>query len=108
MSLTTYGARLDTVRLTRTLEHIFATNLQRQAAGHTGVPVCIWGTHGLGKTDTVKAFAKAHGWKFAYCAPAQFEETADLHGLPTGLFILQLWQIEKTPKHRDQRLVIKN
>lgn len=83
MSLITYGSRLDTIRLTRALEHIFETNLKRQEAGLTGTPVCIWGTHGLGKTDTVKAYAKQRGWKFAYCAPAQFEEMGDLHGLPT-------------------------
>ena len=25
---------------------------------------------------------RARGWRFAYCAPAQFEEMGDLHGLP--------------------------
>lgn len=85
MSLVMYGARLDSVRLTQALEHIFDTNLKRQQAGETGVPICIWGTHGLGKTDTVKAFAQRRGWKLAYCAPAQFEEMGDLHGLPTRM-----------------------
>ena len=83
MSLVTYGAHLDAIRLASTLEHIFETNRRRQVAGEFGVPICIWGTHGLGKTSAVKAFAKKHGWKFAYCAPAQFEEMGDLHGLPT-------------------------
>jgi hypothetical protein len=31
----------------------------------------------------VKDYATKHGWHFAYCAPAQFEEMGDLHGLPT-------------------------
>jgi MoxR-like ATPase len=83
MSLIQYGARLDAVRLTQTIEHIFTTNLRRQEVGEPGVPICIWGTHGLGKTESIKAYAKQRGWKFAYCAPAQFEEMGDLHGLPT-------------------------
>jgi hypothetical protein len=71
MSLIQYGARLDAVRLTQTIEHIFTTNLRRQEAGEPGVPICIWGTHGLGKTESIKAFAKQRGWKFAYCAPVR-------------------------------------
>jgi MoxR-like ATPase len=85
MSLVTYGAKLDSIRLARALEHIFDTNLERQKSGHSATPVCIWGTHGLGKTTSVKDFAKARGWKLAYCAPAQFEEMGDLHGLPTRI-----------------------
>ena len=37
------------------------------------------------KTALVKDLAKKHGWKFRYCAPAQFEEMGDLHGLPVRL-----------------------
>jgi len=85
MSLLQYGAQLDPVRMVEVLEHIFSTNLRRQESGETGVPVCIWGTHGLGKTETVKEFARKRGWKLAYCAPAQFEEMGDLHGLPTRM-----------------------
>ena len=83
MSMITYGARLDSVRLLTTLEHLFETNLRRQEQGHMASPVCIWGTHGLGKTTCVKDFARKRRWKLAYCAPAQFEEMGDLHGLPT-------------------------
>lgn len=85
MTLVQYGARLDAERVTKTLEHVFETNLKRQQSGETAVPVCIWGTHGLGKTAAVKAFARKRGWQFAYCAPAQFEEMGDLHGLPTRM-----------------------
>ena len=83
MSMVTYGARLDSSRLLSALEHLFETNLRRQEQGLTGTPVCIWGTHGLGKTSSVKDFARKRGWKLAYCAPAQFEEMGDLHGLPS-------------------------
>ena len=85
MSLLQYGSQLDSARMAEILDHIFTVNLQRQESGETGVPVCIWGTHGLGKTETVKDFARKRGWKLAYCAPAQFEEMGDLHGLPTRM-----------------------
>lgn len=45
-------------------------------------PICIWGVHGIGKTALVEQVADANKWKFAYVAPAQFEEMGDLHGLP--------------------------
>lgn len=79
-----YGARLDSIRMRRTLEHIFKRNHRLEAqTGRRGSPICIWGTHGLGKTTLVSDFAREAGWKLAYCAPAQFEEMGDLHGLPT-------------------------
>jgi hypothetical protein len=65
------------------LERLFLTNLQKEENdGTRPTPVCIWGTHGLGKTEIAMNFARSRGWKLAYCAPAQFEEMGDLHGLP--------------------------
>jgi hypothetical protein len=78
-----YGARLDAVRIRKLLHHVFQSNLRAQERGRSGTPVCIWGTHGLGKTMVVQDYAREQGWRFAYCAPAQFEEMGDLHGLPT-------------------------
>lgn len=72
------GAQLDAGRLTRLLDHIFDSN----AFAARSTPVCVWGTHGLGKTMLVEDLAAERGWQFAYCAPAQFEEMGDLHGLP--------------------------
>lgn len=77
-----YGARLDAAGLERTLDHVLQNNLRRQEAGEGATPFCIWGTHGVGKTMMVERYAQARGWKFAYVAPAQFEEMGDLHGLP--------------------------
>ncbi|HND32156.1 MAG TPA: AAA family ATPase [Myxococcota bacterium] len=77
-----YGSRLDARRLTRTLEHLLHSNLRTIARGEAATPICIWGTHGLGKTMLVEELARKHGWAFCYCAPAQFEEMGDLHGLP--------------------------
>jgi MoxR-like ATPase len=84
-----YGAPLDARALERTLDHVFRVNLRNEEHGRTAktpgtrpTPICIWGLHGIGKTAVVKAFAERSGWKFRYCAPAQFEEMGDLHGLP--------------------------
>ena len=89
MTSTSYGASLDARALERTLAHVFRANLQNEedgrrsnARGTRPTPICIWGSHGIGKTAVVKSFAERNGWKFRYCAPAQFEEMGDLHGLP--------------------------
>lgn len=78
-----YGAKLDAARLKKVLHHVFQSNLRAQELGRPGTPVCLWGTHGLGKTMVVQDYAREMNWRFAYCAPAQFEEMGDLHGLPT-------------------------
>ena len=56
------------------------------------VPICIWGNHGIGKTELLKALANElttqdnlssdEKWLFTSVAPAQFEEMGDLHGMP--------------------------
>lgn len=56
------------------------------------VPVCIWGPHGIGKTELLKVLAeeltmeegRSHEerWLFTNIAPAQFEEMGDLLGMP--------------------------
>jgi MoxR-like ATPase len=77
------GAALPGDRMATFLERLFLTNLQKEEAdGTRPTPVCIWGTHGQGKTEIAMNFARERGWKLAYCAPAQFEEMGDLHGLP--------------------------
>ena len=78
-----YGEKVNSKHLKRTLEHIFLRNNAISEKGGRGTPICIWGTHGLGKTHIVTDFAREKNWKFAYCAPAQFEEMGDLHGMPT-------------------------
>lgn len=77
-----YGSRLDAGRLNRTLEYLFHNNLRAQTEGRSATPICLWGTHGLGKTMLVEDLARRNGWGFTYVAPAQFEEMGDLHGLP--------------------------
>ena len=45
-------------------------------------PLCIWGAHGIGKTEIVRDFARSKRVQFQYLAPAQFEELGDLLGMP--------------------------
>jgi len=77
-----HGATLDAEALQRFLGHVFGANASALANGEAATPVCIWGTHGIGKTMLVEKYTVKNGWKLAYCAPAQFEEMGDLHGLP--------------------------
>lgn len=83
--MSTYGKVITTSKLNELLEHVFETNNQLQSKGMRSTPILIWGKHGLGKTQSVLDYAKEKGWKIAYCAPAQFEEMGDLHGMPTIL-----------------------
>ena len=77
-----HGARLDAAGLRRALDHMFERNAANLDRGQPATPICVWGTHGIGKTMIVEQIAAERGWRFAYCAPAQFEEMGDLHGLP--------------------------
>jgi MoxR-like ATPase len=78
----TYGDRMGPAALARTLGRLLDTNVARAARGSRPVPICVWGLHGIGKTAIVQDVVAARGWRFAYVAPAQFEEMGDLHGLP--------------------------
>lgn len=83
--MSTLGQSVNSVQLRRILEHIFNRNNTIQTSGQRGTPILIWGNHGLGKTQSVMDYARQNNWKIAYCAPAQFEEMGDLHGMPTIL-----------------------
>lgn len=79
---TYYGARCHAEELIAFLEHTVDTNLALEERGRKRTPVCIWGRHGIGKTEIVEQLAKRRGYPFAYVAPAQFEEMGDLLGMP--------------------------
>ena len=74
---TLLGAKLSAAGVRHFIERI-----TQNAATDERTPICIWGVHGIGKTAIVEDIARSNGWKFAYVAPAQFEEMGDLHGLP--------------------------
>ena len=77
----TYGAKVTADSVTTLLQHSLDTMLQTTQAERP-TPVCIWGLHGIGKTELVRDLAKAKGCQFVYIAPAQFEEMGDLIGMP--------------------------
>jgi hypothetical protein len=78
-----YGTRCNTEELEQFIRHTLQTNERVEKEGGRKTPICIWGDHGIGKTQTVETYALANGYKFAYIAPAQFEEMGDLLGMPT-------------------------
>ena len=78
-----YGAGINGRELFDLLGKVLEANLVFEGeTGRRPTPICIWGTHGLGKTEIAMEVARSRHWKLAYCAPAQFEEMGDLHGLP--------------------------
>lgn len=62
---------------------LHALEVMRQSpSGTRPVPVCIWGQHGIGKTELVRGLANRLEIPLVYIAPAQFEEMGDLIGMP--------------------------
>ena len=78
----TYGASAKASEIVRFLEHFIKINQKAETEGKRKTPVCIWGSHGIGKTELVEDFAKSNNFQLAYVAPAQFEEMGDLLGMP--------------------------
>lgn len=77
-----YGTKCNSKEVEDFLLHTFAANARAEAAGRRKTPICIWGQHGIGKTQLVEQIAQSRGYKWAYVAPAQFEEMGDLVGMP--------------------------
>lgn len=65
------------------LGHLMDVNTRAAEQGRGQVPLCIWGQHGIGKTELVRQVAEARGFEWVEIAPAQFEEMGDLVGMPT-------------------------
>ncbi len=77
-----YGTEVYASEIEDFLAHVFLSNEAAENEGKRKTPVCIWGFHGIGKTELVEAFAKREGYAWSYIAPAQFEEMGDLLGMP--------------------------
>lgn len=76
-----YGTKAHADTVIRLIEHNI--NIMRSQAGtFRPTPVCIWGLHGIGKTELVKGLAQRLDAPLVYIAPAQFEEMGDLVGMP--------------------------
>jgi hypothetical protein len=82
-SYITYGAKVQAGAVRQMLEFLLDGMLLPAQSGQRPTPMCIWGRHGIGKTELVRALAEERGYGFSYIAPAQFEEMGDLLGMPT-------------------------
>jgi hypothetical protein len=84
MNHTTNTEKLNENQLRPILQFLLDQNIAatNQNPAKLGTPLCIWGPHGIGKTELVADIARENGWQFAYCAPGQFEEMGDFHGMP--------------------------
>jgi len=79
---TYYGSQAHAGEVSTFLRHTLSANLRLEAEGQRKTPICIWGRHGIGKTEMVQDLASELEYDFRYIAPAQFEEMGDLLGMP--------------------------
>ncbi|MEM7035849.1 MAG: AAA family ATPase, partial [Bacteroidota bacterium] len=77
-----YGTKCTSKEVEDFLHHAIEANEKAEAEGRRKTPLCIWGQHGIGKTQLVEQIATQRGYQWAYIAPAQFEEMGDLVGMP--------------------------
>lgn len=77
-----YGTKSTASEVETFISHLLKANHKAVEEGRKRIPICIWGKHGIGKTEMVEAFAQKNGYAFSYIAPAQFEEMGDLLGMP--------------------------
>lgn len=77
-----YGQLSSAPQISAFLVHVFKQNTAAEKKGQPKSPVCIWGNHGIGKTELVQQFAQDNNYPLVYIAPAQFEEMGDLLGMP--------------------------
>jgi AAA domain (dynein-related subfamily) len=78
----TYGSKVNGEMVELLIHHALDNMMQQGSNTARPTPLCIWGLHGIGKTELVRDLAKARGCAFVYVAPAQFEEMGDLVGMP--------------------------
>lgn len=77
-----YGTETRAKEVVQFVEHILNANQEAEQNGKKKTPICIWGRHGIGKTEIVEQIAKQNDYQWSYIAPAQFEEMGDLIGMP--------------------------
>ncbi len=75
----TYGSSVSAESVGKLIDHSLQT---LRTGAERPTPICIWGLHGIGKTELVRELARERGCDLVYIAPAQFEEMGDLVGMP--------------------------
>ena len=101
-----YGRKMNTDSIKNVLTKMMLNNVRLAELGRPTIPICIWGSHGLGKTATVRDICAEpdKNWDYKYVAPAQFEEMGDLHGFPVrevnkdGVGVMKYYPPEWVPR----------
>ena len=62
-----YGKKGNSKELKEILSHIFNRNNELSELEKKGTPICIWGTHGLGKTQIIRDYALEKKSLLKYC-----------------------------------------
>ncbi len=78
-----YGTKAKAGEAIAFVRHVLQANIKAEQRGQRKTPICIWGRHGIGKTEIVQDLARDMDYRFRYIAPAQFEEMGDLVGMPS-------------------------
>jgi hypothetical protein len=82
MTETIIQANITASELDAYLEQAIKTNMLLASKGRNKKAICVWGGHGKGKTDVIKAFALRTNIGYAELNPAQMEEMGDFIGMP--------------------------
>ncbi|MCB0616990.1 MAG: hypothetical protein KDC75_26915, partial [Phaeodactylibacter sp.] len=61
-----YGTRAKAGEVITFVRHVLQANIRAEARGQRKTPICIWGKHGIGKTEIVQALAEDMGYPFRY------------------------------------------
>ncbi len=57
-----YGTSSSSLEIERPLAHIICVNRQAESRNGKRIPLCIWGRHGIGKTELIEDFSRQNGF----------------------------------------------
>ena len=77
-----YGPAVSAKILNGLLDDLLDFSERPAEEGLWQLPICIWGSAGIGKTALIHDYAKEKGHQLVHLAPAQIEEMGDLLGMP--------------------------
>lgn len=77
-----YWTKTHSTEIKDFILHIIKSNEINTESNKKKLPICVWWSHWIWKTNIVEQLAEENGYEFKYIAPAQFEEMGDLIGMP--------------------------
>ena len=78
----TKGISLKATEIVEMLDVVVQANDINYTLGLPRITMCIWGSHGIGKTQLIEDYAKSNKMAFKKFDPSQLEEVGDLIGIP--------------------------